>query len=74
MSANPATPLIEVPQLWSVWEHYNKKTTYEILAITNESSEDQTRYPTTVVYRGLDNGKLWSRPLWDWHRSMTRRP
>lgn len=60
-----------VPDVGSVWVHYNKKTTYEILFVTNEHSEDQQRYPTTVVYRGLDNGRLWSRPLNDWHRSMT---
>ncbi len=60
------------PTVDSVWQHYNKLTSYEIVCITNASSTDQMRYPTTVVYRGLDNGKMWSRPLWDWHRSMTQ--
>lgn len=63
---------VDVPMKGTVWEHYNKKATYEIVNIANFHSTDQARYPTTVVYRGLDNMRLWSRPLWDWHRSMTK--
>ena len=57
---------IKIP---SKWRHTNGNQ-YVVSAITNERSEDQRKYPTTVVYTGLD-GKVWSRPLADWHRSMT---
>ena len=54
----------------SRWRHSNGNI-YAVLLITNEHSENQDRYPTTVVYR--DYGyKVWSRPLSDWHRSMTK--
>jgi hypothetical protein len=29
------------------------------------------KYPVTVVYQGVVNGAVWTRPLSDWHRSMT---
>ena len=54
----------------SRWRHSNGNI-YAVVLIANEYSENQDRYPTTVVYRGY-NGKTWSRPLSDWHRSMTK--
>lgn len=54
----------------SRWRHSNGNT-YAVILIANDHSENQDRYPTTVVYRGY-NGKTWSRPLSDWHRSMTK--
>ncbi|UXS01175.1 DUF1653 domain-containing protein [Agrobacterium tumefaciens] len=63
------TPEPEAPRAGSVWRHYNGAT-YEVLTITNAESS-RPKYPPTVVYRGLGNGKLWSRPLSDWNRSMT---
>ena len=62
-------PAEEVTPL-SRWAHSNGST-YAVLLITNENSEDQDHYPTTVVYRDYD-GRTWSRPLSDWHRSMTK--
>ena len=49
------------------WMHRNGSV-YSVLFITN--GYDRPDYPRTVVYVG-PNGKLWSRPAWDWHRSMT---
>lgn len=54
----------------SRWRHSNGNT-YAVIFITNEHSENQDRYPTTVVYRDYD-GRTWSKPLSDWHRSMTK--
>lgn len=52
----------------SRWLHRNG-IPYEVVMFTNEHTEYPDKYPVTVVYRG-DNGKTWSRPLSDWHRSM----
>lgn len=64
-----AVPVEEVTLL-SRWKHGNGNT-YTVLIITNEHSENQDRYPTTVVYRDC-NYEVWSKPLSDWHRSMTK--
>lgn len=52
----------------SQWMHRNN-IVYEVVGITNYNS-DNPKYPPTVVYRGVQNKRLWSRPLNDWHRSM----
>lgn len=62
-------PFEEVTPL-SRWRHSNGNI-YAVILIANEHSENQDRYPTTVVYRDYD-GRTWSRPLSDWHRSMTK--
>lgn len=64
-----AVPVEEVTPL-SRWKHSNGNT-YAVILITNEHSENQDRYPTTIVYRDYDY-KIWSKPLSDWHRSMTK--
>lgn len=64
-----AVPVEEV-KLLSRWTHSNGNT-YTVFLITNKSSENQDRYPTTVVYIDC-NGATWSKPLSDWHRSMTK--
>lgn len=50
----------------SRWRHSNGNI-YAVVLIANEYSD----YPTTVVYRDYD-GRTWSKPLSDWHRSMTK--
>lgn len=59
-----------IPEVGSVWRHH-KGPEYEVLMITNAEST-RAEYPPTVVYRGVVNGKLWSRRLDDWNRSMTK--
>lgn len=54
----------------SVW-HHNNGNVYTVIEIANLDSKDLTKYPITVVYRGK-NGKIWTRPLTDWHRSFTK--
>lgn len=51
------------------WKHRNG-CLYTVLFLTNEHTERPETYPVSVVYKG-DNGNVWSRPLSDWHRSMT---
>lgn len=57
------------PTTGSYWQHRNG-VVYEVLMITNADST-KPEYPPTVVYQGAVNRKLWSRPVADWHRSMT---
>lgn len=66
-AANLAGP-VEEPAIGSVWMHRNGNL-YRVLFLTNGSDRPAT-YPRTVVYEG-ENGARWSRPLADWHRSMT---
>ena len=44
-----------------------------MLLITNEHTSRPAQYPVTVVYKNVRIGSIWSRPLHDWHRSMTRK-
>lgn len=57
------------PAPGSIWRHYNGLE-FKVLFIT-ASNADHPEYPAHVVYKGLHNGKKWTRPLHDWHRSMT---
>ncbi len=56
----------------SLWRHTNGNV-YTVLMIANEFTENPDKYPVTVVYQGA-NGRVWCRPLSDWHRSMTPMP
>lgn len=51
----------------SRWIHHNGNE-YTVTLLANMDS-DKPEYPPTVIYQG-DNGKVWSRPLTEWHRSM----
>lgn len=53
------------------WRHRNGNA-YQIIAVSNQPNEE--RYPLTVVYRGIDNDRIWSRRADDWERSMTHAP
>lgn len=55
----------------SFWIHSSGRR-YAVFAIANAESTDHERYPPTVVYFDGDRN-IWSRPLSDWHRSMTHR-
>lgn len=55
---------------WSLWRHTNGNL-YRALMMANIHTERPDQYPVTVVYEGVENGKIWSRPLSEWHRSMT---
>ena len=51
------------------WVHRNG-CTYIVDLFTNVGSTE-SKYPETVVYHNVDSLKDYSRPLTDWHRSMT---
>jgi len=54
----------------SKWVHRNGLV-YTVLFLTNIDTQ-HPHHAITVVYVG-PNGKLWSRPLDDWYRSMTKK-
>lgn len=58
-----------LPKPNQMWQHTNGGL-YIVQFLTNESST-KPEYPVTVVYRGVANGLLWSRPMSDWCRSFT---
>ena len=63
----------EAPEVGSIWEHHSGRF-YEVMLIANENS-DRIGFPDTVVYRErtiAGDGKVYARPLYDWHRSMTK--
>jgi len=62
----------KVPKVGEFWRHRNGNL-YMVTLLTNLQSERPHSYPITVVYVG-SNHYVWSRPLWDWHRSMTYCP
>jgi hypothetical protein len=71
-SSNPGAGEIEYPPVESHWIHTNGEE-YEVICYTNTATTLPEKYPITVIYSGR-NGKIWSRPLADWHRSMTPVP
>lgn len=52
----------------SVWTHSGGDV-YVVEGHTNLHSTQPDRYPPSIVYRGPD-GRIWSRPVADWSRSM----
>ena len=63
-------PKLEIPEIGSVWKHHNGEF-YVVINLANLYSTYQYKYPLTIVYQGLKNKRVWSRPFSDWHRSMT---
>lgn len=62
----------EWPKVGSVWTHDKTGNNYCVVMLTNIGTTQPDRYPVTVVYQNVLSDTLWSRPLTDWHRSMTR--
>ena len=54
----------------SRWRHRNGNV-YTVLFLTNVCSI-KPEYLTTVVYQGVVNKNLWSRPAHSWGKSFTR--
>jgi len=57
------------PKCGEFYRHTNGNV-YQVMFMTNAFSENHDKYPPTVVYSG-SNGRIWSRPVSDWSRSMT---
>lgn len=62
-----------VPAQGSPWTHRKSGASYKVLLLTNEDAERKDDFPVTVVYQGAD-GKVWSRPLAEWHGAMAPAP
>lgn len=58
-----------LPLAGSAWQHHSGRT-YTVLTLSNTEGDDPERFVPTVVYQGED-GRVWSRPVSDWHRSMS---
>lgn len=69
---HPEMKDIEYPAVESHWFHRNGLE-YEVVGFTNSKTTNPDKYPVTIIYSGK-NGNMWSRPLSDWHRSMTPAP
>lgn len=67
-----AKQLDSIPERYSIWRHVKSGVIYKFLLITNLKTSRHEEYPVTVVYQNLLNGDIWSRPLNDWYRSMTK--
>jgi 2-succinyl-5-enolpyruvyl-6-hydroxy-3-cyclohexene-1-carboxylate synthase len=65
--------LTALPELRSLWTHRNGNL-YQVVIFTNVPTAgvpNKAGYEETVVYRNMANGTHYSRPVSDWHRSMT---
>ena len=56
----------------SVWQHENGNR-YEVLCVANADAEGHKKkvFPVTVIYRSLDDGKIWARSITYFRRVMT---
>lgn len=59
-----------LPSIHSQWRHHNGNV-YQVVCIANRLTTRPEKYPVTVVYMGVTNGHIWSRPLSRWYESMT---
>lgn len=57
------------PRLETIWQHTNGNR-YSVIAFANIETDRQDSYPTTIIYRNINNDKLYCRRLIDWERSM----
>ena len=62
------TKSLTTPKPKETWQHRNNGL-YIIEGVTNTSSTNPS-YTPQVVYRGVANGLLWSKPLDKWHQAM----
>ncbi len=64
-------PQIEpsTPEIFSLWKHYNG-VFYRVIGIANEEPNSK-KYPKSIVYQNVGNGKVYCRAFSDWHRSMS---
>lgn len=54
-----------------LFRHYKKGTIYQLVMITNLESTDQIKFPTTAVYKDVESGFVWSRPLEEFINNFT---
>lgn len=59
----------EMPCLGDKYVHHNGNV-YRVTGFANLHTERPDEYPVMVIYQGVTDGKVWSRPLKDWARSF----
>lgn len=57
------------PKIGSEWQHSKSGQVYKVEDFANVDG-DRPKYPEHIIYRNVTNGKLYTRRLDDWHRSM----
>lgn len=62
--------MMDRPTPGSIWRHHSGRI-YTVLYIANDVPDPKPQYLPAVVYLG-ENGRIWSGPLSDWHRRMTK--
>jgi hypothetical protein len=60
----------ENPKPNEIWTH-NNGIEYLVKYIAND--DNNPKYPLTIIYQGVKNGKIWARELSDWHRSFKKK-
>jgi hypothetical protein len=61
----------DVPEVGTHWRHTGGGF-FVVEGFANMETEFPVKYPQTIIYRGVVNGKVWARPLADWARSFTK--
>lgn len=50
------------PEVHGQYQHHSGRR-YQVMGFANENTQDEERFPVTVIYFNLDNGTVWSRPF-----------
>lgn len=53
-------------ELTGEWAHIDSGARYEIVLLANMSSTQLYKFKPTVVYRSLEDNRVWARPLAEW--------
>ena len=58
----------------SVGDNYTHTSgiVYKVICFTNIETADAKKYPESVVYQNIENDRIYSRPVSDWFRRMTK--
>lgn len=49
----------------SLWENKRTNEVYEVIQLFNEQSNDDELFPRSVLYRSVNKGAVWGRPVVD---------
>lgn len=57
------------PKIGAEYTHHKNNGVYVVEGIANVDST-RSQYPPTVIYRGVSNGKLWTKPVARFNTTM----
>jgi len=57
---------MKIPEEGSEWIHKKTGNLYTVMCVANLAA-DKGGWFATVVYKGVNSGNVWSRPLGEWH-------